>query len=378
MTASPDLATLLAPRDTATVKTALLGRLSDKKFPINDWEDGGVARTLIEADAEELSALEASAVPIAQSGFLGTATDDAWLEKTAHDLFEVDRYPATFTVGPMVLTCAAGAGPYTINAGQLWFADPITGLRYTNAASGVLTSSATLSLASRAESPGAAYNLLPNHITTMVTPLPGVTCNNPEGSSNTWATTQGTDQESKELLIQRCQDKWATLGYGQNDAWYRYYARESSVTVTRVAIVTNPGGVSNKVKVAIAGPSGPLDSGTVEATAKYLAERKGNTTILEVAAADTTDVTFTGDAYVQAELADAWPGLMELALEALLRTINVHGTLYLAAIIEKLMEIPGTVNVVITLPATDITAGALGIIVRAASPVHPAITVHSV
>ena len=59
----------------------------------------------------------------------------------------------------------------------------------------------------------------------MLTTLVGVTATNIDNGSGTWATTQGTDEESDPLLKQRCRSRWAVLGIGANSDWYLYWCR---------------------------------------------------------------------------------------------------------------------------------------------------------
>lgn len=125
----PTLAQLIAAPTADEIKAKLLSSLQGAGFPITDWESGGVERTMVELEADSLTDLVANGIPeMVGGGFIEYATGD-WLTFLAAQLYQLTRYPATFTFQRCRLTCEAGAGPITVNAGDLW-ALTATGLRY--------------------------------------------------------------------------------------------------------------------------------------------------------------------------------------------------------------------------------------------------------
>ncbi len=171
--ASPALAVLLATPSPSAIKDKLLAGLNVDGFPITDFESGGAFRTLVEATGQAINDYSAQLVPeIAAGGFLDEAEGD-WLTLLAAQLFQLERVLATYTVQLLKLTAAPGSGPYTVNPGDL-VAQADSGNRYTLAAAGTIPLSGTVTLAFKAESPGAAYNDPAGQISRLLTALPGV------------------------------------------------------------------------------------------------------------------------------------------------------------------------------------------------------------
>lgn len=177
------LAELVVPTTSDDEKGKLLASLAEADFPVTDWEDGAPERTLVEVEASELADLSTVVSNIAKGGFLEHAEED-WLTLLAAQLYELTRNPATKTIGSIVLTCSASAGPYTVAAGDLIFVGA-GGNRYRNTSAGVLASGGTLTLTVESEfandslaDPPLTYTDGAATITEMATPLPGVTCSN--------------------------------------------------------------------------------------------------------------------------------------------------------------------------------------------------------
>lgn len=182
------LADLLTAETQDEIKARLLAGLNANGFPITDWSSGAVERTTVEAFALAYRDLTGNLIPeIAGGGFLDDASTD-WLTFLAKRLYYLDRVPATQTVQRITLTVAAGNGPYTITVGQLVF-ESTAGRRYQNTEAATLSLVAgnplgTVTVLAASESPNDSTNPATNYIdgpgtiTTMVTPLPGVTCNN--------------------------------------------------------------------------------------------------------------------------------------------------------------------------------------------------------
>lgn len=343
---------LFSPSTPDEAKTRILARLQGLGCPVTDWESGGIERTWIELEAQENSDFSYSQVPLAKSAFRSTAVG-AWLDVLAQEFYGLTRYPAAFTKGVERFVCSGAAGPYTIVPGQLWIVDSVTGLRYTNTAGGVLASGGMLDLMLQAESPGAAYNATVGALTTMATPLAGVTCTNPDlDSDGVWATTPGTDQETNELLAQRCSDQWATLGYGQNADWFRYYCRNGHAyasQVTRVRVDTDPTGNAT-VNITIAGASGLLSGTIVTEVQNWIRAKVGSAITVNVASASALPVTIFGTAYVKAGYDGGYLAAAQAAMLALVQSLDIGGTLFDAAWIEVGMTPPGTVDFTVLPP----------------------------
>lgn len=183
-------AQLIAPKTNAQWKSQMLATLAAYGLPTSDWASGGVERTILEGDSQAMGDLAQAIVAITNGGFVSTSAGD-WLTLLAAQLYELTRTAATFTQGNMTLTCAAGAGPYTISIGQLW-AVGAGGNRYTNLTGGVLNAGpSTLVLSWQSESPNNSTAIPPLNysdasatIIKLITPLPGVTINNPAANAS--------------------------------------------------------------------------------------------------------------------------------------------------------------------------------------------------
>lgn len=174
------LSSLLTTRTKAQIKAELIASLQSEGIQTSDWTSTAIERAFVELEANALYDLVAGTVPaVAAGGYLSTATGD-WLTLLAAEFYDIERSLESSTIGVVTLTCNATSGPYTITAGNLTFQASNGGslYRFTNTTGGVLATSGTLDVTVEAESAGSAYNVAANSITTMLTPLPGVTCTN--------------------------------------------------------------------------------------------------------------------------------------------------------------------------------------------------------
>src|SRR5438132_13822567 len=110
--APPTLSSLLAPPSADQVKASLLASLQARGFPVTDWQEGGVARTLVEMVARAVAELYKLVALVAASGFVAFSSGD-WLTLVAAEVYGLSRNAATFTQGVVVLTDSASAGPFT-------------------------------------------------------------------------------------------------------------------------------------------------------------------------------------------------------------------------------------------------------------------------
>ncbi len=143
---------------------------------VDDWEEGGNARTILEADAQVDSDLSALIANVTGGGLLQYSSL-GWLDLLAENVYGLTRKQAIATTGAVELACAASAGPYSIVPRQLWF-QGAGGNLYTNVDGGTLPSGESIILRVAAEAPGAAYDDAGGTVTLLSTPLPGVTVDN--------------------------------------------------------------------------------------------------------------------------------------------------------------------------------------------------------
>lgn len=185
-----ELSDLILARTRAQILDALIAQLQAGEMPTTDWTEGSPERVLLEAEAASQVDLWAVASAIASGGLIDLASG-AWLTLLAKQRYNIDRTAATATQGTIRLTCSASAGPYTITAGQLQFKGA-SGNLYRNTTGGTLNTSSTLNVTVVAEAAGSDEGNDPSStITTMTTPLAGVTCTNPPATFSS-VTTAGS------------------------------------------------------------------------------------------------------------------------------------------------------------------------------------------
>jgi len=184
----PTLADLLTVRTQDEWTAIALAQLQGRNFPTTDWTSTSPERAMIETDTACL-ADQSIQIPLivqlvlVQAALTGTvATDPATpaLKFLAFNFYDLTAYDAGAAIGNLTLTCAAAAGPFTIAIGQL-IAVSDDGLLYTNLTGGTLSPGGTLSLSFQCLTAGIAGNVGNGTITTLQTPLPGVTIANDPG-----------------------------------------------------------------------------------------------------------------------------------------------------------------------------------------------------
>ncbi len=318
------------------------------------WQAGSVPRTLVDIDAMALADLTNLVAAIARGGLVTTepgvtGADGSWLDLVAGSVYALTRQPAVAAVVNVVLTDAGNAGPFTIVAGQLWV-ESTTGKRYTNAVGGTLAQGGTLTLAFQAESPGAAWNVGDNQITSLATSLPGVTVNNPGPSS---FTTSGVDTESDQALATRCIGRWSQLGTGSPAAAYDSWARTASAEVTKTKPAAS-GSVGGQVDLYLAGSSGGVSGAAVTAVSSYITPKQPLGSTLNAVSATPAATTVTATVFYYSAYAATVQAACEAALSALVAALPIGGTLYLSAIIDALQSVKGVRNVTVSAPVADV------------------------
>ena len=193
---TPTLQDLLTPRNRATIEAILMAALQEApiegmpgvSFPVTDWLPGSFERTTLKMIATGYVDREDVVAMITAGGFLDLAaqvTDadgnlvEGWMELLAAQNFNITRGEATCTKQMLVLTCTAGPGPYTRAAGEIIAYAPATGNKYFNVAAVTIPDGGSVALVFQAETAGLGYNDSAGSILGLVTPMPGVSVNNP-------------------------------------------------------------------------------------------------------------------------------------------------------------------------------------------------------
>lgn len=352
-------ATLITPKTESEVLAELIASLQTAGFSATSWQDGSVPRTLVQLQAVADADFRDIVVSIADGGLLAEADGD-WLTLYCESAYGEDRQAAVNTRGACTLTNAATGIPRTIAAFEVW-AGTSTGKRFVNITGGTLLPGGTLSLVFEAESPGIAWNVGNDTITTMHTAMAGVTITNPSpGGGASWITTAGAEEEADEAFRTRCQSKWPILGYGMTEEAYSFHAKAASTStpVTRTLVVRS---ADWQVSVYVAGTNGAMSGADVVIVDGYLEPRVP--LCVDVVAVSAINQNQAVDADLYLEAGYSWDVAALAGYAAMLARFAAHpigdGTatsvLYRSQLIEDLMGIDGMMNVVLNTPTTDVT-----------------------
>ena len=173
------LSELLPTRTAQDEEASLLSVLKTAGFPVTDWEAGGVAQTMVKAIAAALGDLSALLSAVAAGGYTGLAKelDPTWLDLLGEQFYDLERARATYTKQLCRVSCSAGLGPQTINSG--FRAAAGANVYEYQGGPVAVPDGGTVDVEMRAESPGSSYDDPANTINTLITPLPGLSINNP-------------------------------------------------------------------------------------------------------------------------------------------------------------------------------------------------------
>lgn len=320
-------------------------------LPVTSWQVGSTPRTLLENDAVALVELRSLVGLMARGGLLLEAKSD-WLTLLASQLYKVDRAAGVTAQGYVRLDDTASGGPHTITANQLWFGTP-GGKRFNNTTGFTLAQGSFVVIPVQAESPGAEWNVAVGEINQMVSVLPGVAVSNPIYSNGTWLTRSGSNDESDESLIARCQSRWPQLSQGATDQVYTTWAKEADSSVTRTRVAAS-GTAEGTVDILLAGTSGPVSPATVAAVESYILPKKPLTVAVSVQSATGVNVTVTATVYVRAGYQASAQTEGTANVERLLRELDIGSVLYVNNIIEELSTPQGVRNVVLSAPVADV------------------------
>ncbi len=356
--ADPTLADLLESDDESSALTFLFTQLASLGFPTTNWQSGRVIYTLLKAFARALATSSGLLRDIAAGGLLKLSTG-SWLTLLADNYSSpaapVARFPATFAQGQIVLQVSLGNGPYTITPGQVIVQESIAKHRYlsTNPANVTLAGGPSNTIVPFiAENSGSAFNVGPTTGLILVTPLPGVTASFyvPSGS-NSWLTTQGTDEETDASLQSRCRAKWGTVGFLKPSDGYLFLAINTPGVGTKptktVVRDDNPRGPGT-VDVWLAAGDGPIPTADETLVRNYLLSLANPTADLQVENATSVTVNVSATLYYSSAFATAVAAATD-GIIGLIQSMPIGGTLGLDDVIKVLKDTPGQIKVPIPL-----------------------------
>jgi hypothetical protein len=262
--------------------------LAVSPLSVTSWQVGSVLRTLVDVEAQSLSALSPLVAALASGGLTSTSTG-AWLDLLASANYQLTRNAATATLGSVTLTVSSGAGPYTVTAGNMTFADS-AGHVFSNV--GAITLPAgpgAVVVPIAAGSPGSAYNsALPSISYIQAGTLPGVTV----GSGV--VTAGGNDAESDAALVSRCNARWPSLGQSApTAAVIDLWAKIADPSVTRTLVMVDPA-IAARVNLFVASSAGGTTAAAVGNVIAYLAPRTPMVGTVNVQSATSSVMTIAG------------------------------------------------------------------------------------
>lgn len=375
------LTDLQTPLTREEARDSLLVTLTDLGFPVEAWQEEGIARSLVEACAALIAQQSEAVATIASMVFLDTS------EGTLLDALALSHYQLARQVGTRArISVSLGNGSATtygpIIAGGIQLR-ALDGITFASVGSATLNANSTTVVQFDAEAPGSAGNI-PEQTLTMVTPFAGVVA--------TYAdvlVSAGTDTESDEALRARCRTQWGTLRIEQATTGVENLARSASAAAALVAVnaaAPRGAGTLDVYLAAVDGAVGGSDVTAVQTAlnSAFLGNYTGATVPAAVAiAATTTTFPLTATVYVRGVDTVATEGAAREAWREFVRTIPLGGfdlspgpqnIVLRSQIADALGAVAGVVAVDVVVPAADTTLPAL---VKVSTPAlaDPTITV---
>lgn len=352
-------ADLQTPLTREGVRTVLEGLLEDADFPIDAWQDEGVARAFLETQAA-LGAITSDRIAaLAKQGFLSTAEAE-YLTALVKSHYDEDRHLATASVFPVIMVNSGGV-THTPAAGAVVFRSD-DGQTFSNLAALTLPLNSTTVVSVQAQAVGAAGNIEAQTLE-LVTPLAGVVAT----FAGTF-TSAGTDAESDPKLRERARTKWAMLRVEKVRDGVLNLARNAAVAIHGVAIDDdNPRGPGT-VDVYLAAQNATAGGADVTAVQTALdGAFFGNGTVdklVQAFAAPTTTLAVAATIYargsasqIEAALATAWEDfIVSIPVGGFDLTPGPVNTIPRAMIISALAHAgEGILAVDVTSPAADVS-----------------------
>ncbi len=346
-----NLSDLIVEESAEDIEENALAVCQAEDLPTTSWFPDAVPTVLIKAFSSAGHSLWAL-VPEIAKGFIHGLSTGAWLDKVLASQYQETRTQAGFTYGTFLLV-DNGGGPHSITTNVTRFRSQDRLYSYVALETKTLALDDTDTLAVRAETVGAAHNVPNSTPLEPITSMPTVTVTNPAvGTTGTWITILGVDQESDVAATARSGAKWATLSTGSPPNAYKKWALDTA-GVTRAKVDDgNPGGpgtvwvyVDNSGSVAALqatltanAPAGTLATAvaattesvtipavlTVTKSARATAEAQATANLIAYAAlvdiggivrkAQLTEEIMRPDGMVDCEIGSSWTGSPNLQL----------------------------------------------------------------
>lgn len=352
-------ATALLARDVPTIEASLYAAMASNNVQIAGFGDFSVQRGLTYIQAQAQAELEQLRVQMVQAGVASTAylAGDDWVDVTLGGFFFESRIQASKS--QLALSLTAPSSPVSA-APRAWVAQADDGMLFENVDAIKIAANGTVTAAFECRQAGTIGNAPTGTVDHMAVAAPGVTVTNLSGS----LLVAGRDQETSADYLIRCIGKWGTLGRGGNALAYYYLIPLAAPTVTRILIRDdNPFGPGS-IGICLANAAGPATNGEVTAAFNLLSPIKPlGSGLLRVFAAAPQIQTVAATLYGSSAtlLGDAEDALATLAATYPIGSLQTL-KLYLAKIIDALMNVPTMTDVVVATPAIDVALAPYSVI----------------
>ena len=250
---------ILAPVTTAQARNTLVTILVSSGIPADRWKSGGIAFSILTAAATLFSLTTTQITQIIAYFFLPISTGFG-LQLLAQYGYGVTVPQATFASGPFALGNSGGA-IYTVLAGQFSVQNTVTGQTYTNVTDISIPSgppnTVTATIQIQCTVPGSQGTANPGDISTILTPLLGVSGSNP-------ISLVGIDQPSDAAIRTLCLASLGARSVRGPRSAYVFAIMTATNPLTTNPVNINRWTVSNAshtgiVGILVTGPDGTTD-----------------------------------------------------------------------------------------------------------------------
>lgn len=316
---------LITPVTKSEAFQTFLDLLEALEFPVTAWQSGNPGSSISDAVAELFAGARDTIPLIARGGYTKLATSD-WLDLLIESQFAdedgnpLTRKAAIFTELKATLSADPAAGPHVIAVGQLTAQDG-DGLRFTNITGGTLPLGGSLELRWKAETAGSNWVIPDNTLTQLVTPLAGVSINNPGPGS---IVVVGADRETDAQYAARAPLQWAVLAEQAPTDTYRAWALKADEALRKVFVDDqNPGGPGT-LWIWLANDSTTAQPSQITAVSNYIQPRRAIGSQLSYLAAPTKAVAVVATVYAKAN-AGLTSGQVEEKLTEFFKALDLGG-----------------------------------------------------
>ena len=364
---------LSTPLTREQARDKIIQLLKELKFEATSWQPGSIHRTLIEIQALVWSELTALLSFVAFLGFPDTSVGDA-LKLIARSFYQEEAKEALTTQGLITFTDAADGGPHTFPIGAV-VAKSATGKSFRNIEAISIPQDGSVSVLFEADTAGSGSNVSNDSISSLLTPIAGVTVtNSPDPQTLTWITRSGIDPETDAEIRRRISTKFSTFSINVVHDGFVSLSLNAATGIAKVLVQDdNPRGPGT-IDIYLAGKLATSGSEDVAAAQASFNDRvfDGEATCQAIAATE-QDLDPSGIVYFDSNLGEEkTTSNVNSALDALLESLPIGGrkisdiqpnVLPLSDIIRAIENAEGVVSVDLTTPSVNVIVGVHSVLI---------------